>query len=357
MKKIVSKIIYIIVTLTLSIFLVKFASGNQEWIELNYSRNIYLKISSILSNISGSIPISLYELLIACIIIYLLFSLYTIIKNHTFYVLINSLLNIFVLLSTLMFLFWGFWGINNYRYSIDTSLGIKKDEYTAEELYDTCKKLSSKANEYRKLVHSDENGVATVDGDYKYLFDESKNAYDNLSEKYDVISDTGKIKPKAMMFSEVMSYFNFTGVYNPFFSEANINIKEPLFKLPFTICHELAHQKGFPKENEANFISFLACINSDDVSFKYAGYLSGLIYCTNALYGESNSLWQDVRMTYSEGVVRDMKYLNDYWNKYQGFWSDVAETSNNKFLQYTNQPEGTKSYGLVVDLIIAYFKQ
>ena len=48
--------------------------------------------------------------------------------------------------------------------------------------------------------------------------------------------------------------------------------------MPFTICHELAHLKGYIYEDEANFIAFMACINSDNLFFQYSGYLNVLNY-------------------------------------------------------------------------------
>ena len=55
------------------------------------------------------------------------------------------------------------------------------------------------------------------------------------------------------------------------------------YNIPHTICHELSHLKGFMREDEANFIGYLACIRSDDPMFRYSGYLTGWIYAGNAL--------------------------------------------------------------------------
>ena len=43
------------------------------------------------------------------------------------------------------------------------------------------------------------------------------------------------------------------------------------------MCHELL-TSGYIYEDEANFIAFLACVESDDSTFQYAGYLSVLNY-------------------------------------------------------------------------------
>ena len=57
----------------------------------------------------------------------------------------------------------------------------------------------------------------------------------------------------------------------------------PYYNIPHTICHELSHLKGFMREDEANFIGYLACIGSDSPDFRYSGYLTGWVYAGNAL--------------------------------------------------------------------------
>ncbi len=64
---------------------------------------------------------------------------------------------------------------------------------------------------------------------------------------------------KASLFSYPGLYIGFAGYYNPFTGEAQVNMLDPDFRLPYTTCHEMGHQLGYAKENEANFIGFLAC--------------------------------------------------------------------------------------------------
>ena len=90
-----------------------------------------------------------------------------------------------------------------------------------------------------------------------------------------------------MILSEVLSYQGLTGIYLPFTVEANYNGDMPAYDKPFTVCHELSHLRGFMEEQEANFIAFLACIGSERTDFQYSGYLSGWVYCMNALYGRT----------------------------------------------------------------------
>ncbi len=354
MKKFVYKITYILGILISINVLTYFASKNSGWVESVYSQNIYLKIGSFLSNIFGILPFSFTEFLIIAALISIIATLYVLIRNFSVTNFLNYLLNFLSILTTLVFLFWCLWGINNFRMPVESSLPFEKNKYTVDDLEKACEILLEKAIYLREHLDEDLNGIATVNEGYMEILRRSSASYDKISEMYDIIPSAGKIRPKPMILSKFMSGLNYTGMYNPYTGETNINIDEPIFNIPFTVCHEIAHLKGFPKENEANFISFLVCTNSDDMFFQYSGYLSGLLYSANALYRESPDAYFKLRSTYSEGINRDLTYSTEYWDKHQGLAAKIGESNNNVFLKFTNQPEGTKSYGLVVDLIISY---
>lgn len=79
------------------------------------------------------------------------------------------------------------------------------------------------------------------------------------------------------------------------------------YNIPFTTCHELSHLRGFMQEEEANFIAFLACIGSERTDFQYSGYLSGWVYCMNALYRADQESWQEVRPLLAEEAGPDLE--------------------------------------------------
>ena len=76
--------------------------------------------------------------------------------------------------------------------------------------------------------------------------------------------------PKPLINSRLLSVQQLCGIYSPFTIEANYNREMPYYNIPHTICHELSHLKGFMREDEANFIGYLACIGSDSPDFATA---------------------------------------------------------------------------------------
>lgn len=356
MKKFVWKIIYLIICILLIEGIIYFASNNIEIVEFIYSQNIYLRIVSILSYIFNTIPISTGEVFLVLLFVLIIVKLVLILRNFSIKKLANYVLNILILFVTLQLMFWSLWGINNYRYPLSDLTKFEPIPSTTEDLEKVCVYLVSKTNDIRSRISENNNGISYIPEGYKYVFENSELAFDYASDLYTFIPKNAYSKPKAMLGSEIMCHLNYTGIYNPFTNEANINVNQPDFKIPFTVCHEIAHQIGYSKENEANFISFLTCINSNDIYFEYSGYLSALVYCTNALYRADKDKYKEIRVTFSESVNRDLKYLSDFWSQYKGKTAEVANKSNDRFLKSTNQPQGVKSYGLVVDLLIAYYK-
>ncbi|MBO5845558.1 MAG: DUF3810 family protein [Clostridia bacterium] len=146
------------------------------------------------------------------------------------------------------------------------------------------------------------------------------------------------------------SLFLFTG-------EANINVNFPDYTIPYTAAHELAHQRGIAREDEANFVAFLVCIESEDRYIRYSAYLNLYEYVANALYSADPDLYFQVRAKLSNDVKGEMRAYSEFYDKYrESVASDVSEAVNNTFLVIQGT-EGTKSYGMVVDLAVAYYKQ
>ena len=148
--------------------------------------------------------------------------------------------------------------------TLDSRLGLERDKVTAEELRDTAELLLEKANEYAKtdIIYLREGS-----SDMVYSLDELNNklnhAYLSSSEKYPFIQKMAS-NVKEVALSELMSYTHITGVYTYFTGEANINCVFPDYTIPFTMAHEMAHQRGIAREDEANFVAFLVCLESDD---------------------------------------------------------------------------------------------
>jgi hypothetical protein len=153
-----------------------------------------------------------------------------------------------------------------------------------------------------------------------------------------------------------MSYLHLAGIYSPFTVEANYNRAMPPGDIPFSICHELAHLCGYAREDEANFIAFLACRESGVADLHYSGLLNTLTYVLNALYADiSLEEYRGLYQKLPEQVLRDLQQNAAYWRSFAGPVSELSSKVNDVYLKANNQPEGIKSYGRMVDLLLAYY--
>jgi len=160
-----------------------------------------------------------------------------------------------------------------------------------------------------------------------------------------------------VILSEPMTYTHIAGVYSFFTGEANVNTNFPDYTIPFTVAHELAHQRGIAREDEANFVAFLVCKESDDPYIRYSGYLNLFEYVSSALYSADQELYAKVASTLNTDVRYELMAYSKFFDKYRdSVAADVSGAVNDAYLKLQGT-EGTRSYGLVVDLAVAYYKK
>ena len=242
-------------------------------------------------------------------------------------------------------------GINYHRESFSQEEGIVTEDYGVEELKEVCLWLTQEVNAENSAVSRDDSGLMELEASEG---EGAVEAMERLSETFSSL-DGYYPEPKKVAVSELLSYQHLSGVYSPFTVEANYNGDMVSYNIPFTACHELSHLRGFMEEREANFIAFLACIGSDRADFRYSGYLSGWVYCMNALYRADHEAWREVRGTLASEAEPDLAANNAFWDRYEGTLSDTANRINDTYLRVNGQADGVRSYDRMVDLIVAYF--
>ena len=244
-------------------------------------------------------------------------------------------------------------GINYHRKSFSEEEGIITYRYTAQDLKEVCLWLTEEVNTISGEVDRDSSDVMTLEAPEGEGAVEAMYA---LAENFPALEGYYP-QPKKLLLSEILSYQGLTGIYSPFTVEANYNGDMTAYNIPFTACHELSHLRGFMQEEEANFIAFLACIESERTDFRYSGYLSGWVYCMNALYRTDHEAWQEVRQLLEGEVEPDLEANSTFWDAYEGRISETADKINDTYLKANGQADGVQSYSRMVDLIVAYFEK
>lgn len=236
----------------------------------------------------------------------------------------------------------------------DELFDIEASPVGRDELYEAALILTDEINSLCDDIDFDYASFSNMNYDLDELGEKLVAAYDSLGEEYGfLLNFKSRLKPIAL--SEPMTYTHISGVYTYYTGEANINMNYPDYTLPYTSAHEMAHQRGFAREKEANFVAFLVCESSNDAYVKYSGKLNMLEYILSALCKESYELYLDVFYSLDIRVRCEMASYSEFFDKYSGSTaSEIAGAINDTYLKSNGQSDGEKSYGLVVDLALSY---
>lgn len=322
-----------------------------------FNRHISSVFRATLAHLTSWIPFSLAEFMLLLIPVWVFIISTVLLRKYgdTVKEILSSVICILSVLAVVFSTFTLGFASAYHGHTLGEKLGLEVDEVSAEELYDTALILIDKINDEVEAIRYGADGFSIMPYGYEEMNDKLMKAYDKLCDEQDLVQRlNSRVKP--VMLSEAMSYTHITGVYTFFTGEANINVAFPDYSLTFTAAHELAHQRGIARENEANFMAFLVCSGSSDAYLRYCAYLNLYEYVANALYVADNALYIKAYARLPMCVKNELSAYSEFMSKYRdSVASDVSGAINDTFLKL-HGTEGTRSYGMVVDLAVAYFK-
>ena len=273
-------------------------------------------------------------------------------KRYWYVRLVRGILTFLLSAGILVVSFFALWGINYYRPSLSEIAGLEVVPSPTEELTALCKELALEANELREGVSQGADGVARLPYSIDTAFSQVQESFEAASETYPFLKGSYG-RPKAVLYSEGMSWLGISGIYFPFTFEPNVNVDMMATAIPFAACHETSHLLGFAREDESNFNAYLACMASEDITFQYSGTFNALIYSINALYSHDQDAYWEIMALLSDGVKRDIEANNAYWQQFEGPIQEAQSEVNDFYLKFHGQESGVASYGDMVDLLLA----
>ncbi len=262
----------------------------------------------------------------------------------------RNALKFFILLNILYFIYQIFWGMLYFQKPIleklpEKELKISDIKQLTFEYLERCKQT-------RSLVNEDKSGVFTIT-DISLIKDEILKNQTELPTLLNNKKGTGIRAFKPSLFEPIMSYSGILGYYNPFTAEAQYNSQLPSTYIPFTLSHESAHQLGYAREQEANFIGFLIGEQSNNLDLKYSAEYFVLKSLLNSLAERDPAFVKNVLANYSPEMKRDRQAEKLFVKKHEGFLDVFFGFTNDLFLK-SNQQDGSITYSYFIDLLVRY---
>ena len=168
---------------------------------------------------------------------------------------------------------------------------------------------------------------------------------------------TGTLTGKSLALSrrDVTALFDridLAGLYNPLTGTAHVNLNDQAYMLSFTMCHELAHQAGYAREDEANYIAYKACM-SGDAAFRFSGSFNMLLYAMDALYALDRPAWRQCVNGMSDPLFFRFARCNGLYTARETLPYRLSQTLSTLFLRMNGQAQGAQSYENAVRLLLA----
>ena len=324
-----------------------------SFIEAYYSQGIFPFLSKIFRFLYGWIPFSvgdIFYFMIALLAIRWIFKNIKRLISEP----VRFFIDIVATLSVVYAVFLLLWGLNYYRVPLHQTLDLDID-YTTEELISTTQRLIEKSNKMHRELGFEDTVKIDLPYSQKEIFEKSLNGYSNLSETYPYLAYSPKSIKKSG-WSLGLTYMGYSGYYNPFTGEAQVNNKIKTYKFPVVSNHEQAHQLGYAAENEANFLATLSTINNDDPFIQYTGYIFVLRYCINEIARRDIDTYHQILETVNPGILKSYKEMRDFWKSYKNPFENLSKAFWDQFLKANNQSKGIMSYSYMVALVVNYFE-
>lgn len=260
--------------------------------------------------------------------------------------------------------FYATWGLNYYRRPLPERLGwppqgqLVDRAAQIEELDALCAAAVRAANAaYRAAFAADDLGAVSTWPNTASVLEQAVDVgLDAAGRELGLdTSFLGSRGPsKRSLLSPLMSRLHLSGFFFPWTGEANVNDEPTACDVVHVVAHEKSHQRGIAREDEAEFLGFLAGARAPHSYLRYAAYVYAQQILLRELTHVDMSRIQAHRAARLPGVQRDLTAAIAFWNKNRGKLVKIARTVNDTYLKSHGIEKGVLSYGAAADLLVRY---
>lgn len=334
------------------------ASAFPAQVEAHYARGVYPHLARLLTASTALVPFPLGEPVLAVCAAYALLALARLAgrlrhPSQPRRVLLAAAARRLLLVAGIGYaLFLCVWGLNYRRLPFARTSALAMRPAAPSELASLARELVAEANALRAGRSEDATGVFRLAAGRDATLAMVGVGSRALASGFPALAGPTP-RPKAALASPLFSRLGIAGIYLPFTAEPLVNATLPEAELPFSAAHEVAHAQGFAREDEANFLGYLACRLHPDLEFRYSGALIAGFHVLAAVDSAQPSAAREIEAQRSQAVRRDVAAIAAWSARYEGPLREAGERVNDAYLRSQGAPEGVRSYGRMVDLLLA----
>jgi hypothetical protein len=326
-------------------------------VETHYARGLYPRILAAVSAITGALPTAIAEpiavaigLLAAALLLRAIVRFRRLPDRRAW--LLEALLRSLAVAGILYGTFLLLWGFNYRRPAFAALAGLDAHPAPLAELQELTSALIEDANALRAPLEETHEGVFRLKRGLRDTLARASAGLSAAARAYPALAAVD-LRPKPAWLSPLFSRVGISGIFIPFTAEPLVNAALPEAELPFSASHELAHGRGLAREDEANFVAYVACRLHPDADFRYSGALVASFYAAAALASADRKDAERLLGHRSPAVERDVAAIRAWAARYEGPLQRVGERVNDAYLKSQGQAEGVHSYGRMLDLLLA----
>lgn len=320
-----------------------------------FLRSAAQTVAACLSRTTGLLPIPVNEWLIGGVVVWVLYRLISGIIRRRWETLARGVCRLVFFASLCVFLFMSLFMVQHSAPALADRLGLKVGLYSQAQLEEFGYYAAEQVNHLAEQVSRNDEGDCEF-GSFRALSQAVQAEYETLAADCPVfdVPRPGPVK-QSLLGGRIMSLVDLAGYYFPWTGESIVSSDVVDSHIPFDIAHERAHALGLGPEAECNFAAWLTLKDSTDVRLQYSAWFNAYIYVSNALYRQDREASAALAQTLCDPVRHDIQVLNASLARFEGPLNRAGNAINNAYIKSTGQPDGVRSYGKVVDLLLAYY--
>jgi hypothetical protein len=320
-------------------------ASHPGFVEKAYTQYLYAHLTKILTGITGKFSFSISEMALYASMLGLLLLIAGGIWRRNWKQPLTLAVRWAAVAVTWFYLAWG---CNYFRLPLEEQLHLQHRDALIDSLAlrDNLLWTMAGANDGRREISAWE---------LKRLDENIEGSYRAVCDTLNLPLMNGERRPKFLLFPGLFNHTLTSGMFGPFFHEVHLNSGLLPLELPFVLAHEKAHQMGFAREAEANFLAALVCWASADSAVQYSGHFSvlGHFWARTASFSDHDSLLKKIRPE----VRADFAAVRRRYQQYEGAVSEISHKSYDAYLRANRVAGGMQNYNDVVDLIMRWRQQ